>query len=351
MVIPALDEEANIEPLAQRLLRTLADLTDRFEIIFVSDGSRDRTCECVRTVGVRDARVKLLHLSRTFGHQNAILAGLDHAEGRVVVTMDADLQHPPEALPAMVRAWEAGADVVHGVRRSVGTPGVWRRCCRRLGYAVLRRLCDVDIIPHSADFRLYDRRAVRAMRVLREHGRFNRGLARWIGFRQAVAPYDEGRRRAGRPKYTIVNLFRLMTDGVLSFSVRPLRYMGISGLCFSLLSGMCLIVVVLGHLLRWPGFREVSGWASLITVVLGMGGFHLMAMWLMGQYVARTYEEVKHRPAYLVAEAEGFPDKADTLASTSRRVPRRRRQTPAPRRPNLPATRAGSPDCASTAVS
>lgn len=252
----------------------------------------------------------------------------------------------------MVRAWEAGADVVHGVRRSVRTPGVWRRRCRGLGYAVLRRLCDVDIVPQSADFRLYDRRAARAMCALREYGRFNRGLARWIGFQQAVTPYDEDRRRAGKPKYTLVKLLRLITDGVLSFSVRPLRYMGIAGLLFSLLSGACLLVVVLGHLLHWPGgFRAVSGWASLIAVVLGMGGFQLMAMWLMGQYLGRTYEEVKQRPAYLVAEAVGFSTEAAISASRPRRVPRPRRCPPAPNLSGLRTAGAESPERASTAVS
>ncbi len=330
IVVPALNEEENVEALVRRVGDVLGPITGSYEIVFVSDGSTDRTAEIVKCLHAGDPRVKLLHLSRRFGHQNAILAGLDHAQGRVVITMDADLQHPPEAIPEMLARWEEGADVVHAVRRSTRQSGPLIGQCKRLGYGVLRRLCEVDIIPQSADFRLYDRRAVAAMRSLREHSRFNRGLARWIGFRQAVVTIDEHKRRAGVAKYSFLKLLRLLTDGIFSLSSRPLQYMGVAGLGLSVMSIGYMLVVLVGHALNLPGYRAIGGWASLIAVVLCMSGIQLMGLWLMGQYLGRTYDEVKRRPPYIIADAAGFDGCPDAAAdSEPRRIPRRTAAAPA----------------------
>lgn len=323
VVIPVLNEADNIRPMADRLRICLDDVTDSFEVIFVSDGSTDDTDRLVAEVNGRDARFKLLRLSRPFGHQNAIQAGLDHASGRTVVTMDGDLQHPPEAIPDMLVAWREGADVVHGIRQSLIDKSPLRRIGKRIGYGLLECLCDVDIVPQSADFRLYDRCAVDAMARMREHGRFNRGLARWIGFNQAVVHFDESKRAGGVAKYSTLRLIRLLTDGVFSLSAKPLRYMGMAGLAFSALSGCYLAFVLIGHIVGLPGFDKVDGWASLIATVLCMGGVQLVGLWLMGQYLGRTYEEVKQRPLYVIADALGIRCQSElTLSKAKREIPR-----------------------------
>jgi glycosyltransferase involved in cell wall biosynthesis len=305
IVVPALNEEQSVAALVARVSAVLETCCPDFELIFVSDGSDDATCMRVAELHAADPRIKLLHLSRTFGHQPAILAGLDHATGRVVVTMDADLQHPPEAIPQLLARWQAGADVVHAVRKPTRLGNPFIRRCKRWGYGLLGRLCEVDIIPGSADFRLYDRRAVRAMCALREQNRFNRGLARWIGFAQDVVPIDEQERYGGVPKYSFVKLLRLLLNGVFSLSSKPLQYVGLGGLVLSLCSSVYLLVMVVAWVFNLPGYRAISGWPSTIAAILLMGGLQLTAIWLMAQYLARTYDEVKRRPAYLVARAIG----------------------------------------------
>lgn len=340
IVTPALNEEVNVRPMVRRLKHVLAELTDSFEIIFVSDGSDDRTCDIVKELHLDDARVKLLHLSRSFGHQQAIMAGLDHSAGRVTITMDADLQHPPEAIPDLVRSWEEGADVVHAVRRNPNRGGIVTRRCKRLAYALLGRLSEVDIVPQSADFRLYDRRALLALRTMREHNRFTRGLARWIGFSQTIVHYDESERHAGVAKYSFVQQLRLLMDGVFSLSSKPLQYLGVAGLGVSMLSGLYLAVIIVGFALNVPAFRAVSGWASTSAVVLCMGGLQLTGLWLMGQYIGRTYDEVKRRPHYIIADAVGL-DVA--VATDSSRQTRRILRNDTPRHTTT-SIRAAQPD-------
>ncbi len=323
IVTPALNEEHNVGPLVERITAVLVPLDVSFEIIFVSDGSDDGTCSEVAALHARDPRIKLLHLSRPFGHQSAILAGLDHARGRVVITMDADLQHPPEAIPGLLERWQAGADVVHAVRRPTRLGNPLIRRCKRIGYGMLRWLCEVDIIPGSADFRLYDRRAVRAMCAMREQNRFNRGLARWIGFQQDVMPIDEAARHSGEAKYSFVKLLRLLLNGVFSLSSKPLQYVGLGGLGLSMVSSAYLVLVVVAWWFNLPGYRSIGGWPSLIAAILCMGGIQLTAIWLMAQYLARTYDEVKGRPSYIVAHALGIESaKAAGADAKPRTIPR-----------------------------
>lgn len=339
IVIPVLNEAENVKAMVDRLRIALHDVTSAYEVIFVSDGSTDDTDRLVGDAHAKDARFKLLRLSRPFGHQNAIQAGLDHATGRTVVTMDGDLQHPPEAIPDMLNAWRDGADVVHGIRQSVIDTSRFRRIGKRVGYAMLERLCDVDIVPQSADFRLYDRCAVDAMARMREHGRFNRGLARWIGFQQAIVHFDESKRAGGVAKYSTLRLIRLLTDGVFSLSAKPLRYMGMAGLAFSALSGCYLAFVLVGHIVGLPGFDKVNGWASLIATVLCMGGVQLVGLWLMGQYLGRTYEEVKQRPLYVVADAVGVRCQGEMSLSRSKREIPRQTETPSELQKRMDAIR------------
>jgi len=307
VVVPAYNEQDNVRPLVERLRKVLEPVTPHYEIIFISDGSHDETAARVTSLHAEDPRVRLIELSRNFGHQLAIMAGLDHAAGEAVITMDADLQHPPEVIPELLRRWMAGDDVVHAVRQTSG--GSWLQgVSSRMTYRLLRRLCDVDILPNAADFRLLDRRVVEVMRQLRERFRFDRGLVRWLGFRHGQVPYEEAGRHAGRPGYHLGQRIRLLTNAVFSLSSKPLALVGILGLFISLGTLLYLGLVIAARLLAPARFGVQAGWASVMAVILLVGGFQLVAVWLLGQYVGRTYEETKHRPPYIIARGVGFDD-------------------------------------------
>ena len=331
VVIPARHEEDNVRALVQRVTGTLARFTDRFEVIFVCDGYEDQTCTLVREMHAADERIKLLHLSRSFGHQNALLAGLDHASGQVVITMDGDLQHPPETIAELLIKWEQGYDLVHAIRRPTRQANLLTRKSRSLAYAILQRLCEVDIVPQSADFKLYDRRAVSAMSRLREQGRFTRGLSCWIGFRHAAVYYDECPRVQGRGEYSLTKRLVLLMNGVFSLSSKPLQYLGVVGLGISALAAVYLAVIVIGWAMGLENYHAVTGWASTVAIVLLVGGVQLTGLWLMGQYLARTYDQVKGRPCYIVADALGLD--CPTLppgAEQPRTLPRRPESMPPP---------------------
>jgi dolichol-phosphate mannosyltransferase len=325
VVVSARREEENVRTLADRVRQTLARFTECFEVIFVCDGYEDETRGLVRELHAADARMKLVHLSRSFGHQNALLAGLDHASGRVVITMDGDLQHPPETIADLLIKWEQGYDVVHAVRRSTRQANLLTRKSRGLAYNALRRLCEVDIVPQSAEFRLYDDSAVRAMRKLREQGRFNRGLSSWIGFRHAAVYYDECPRTNGQAEYSLAKRLLLLMNGIFSLSSKPLQYLGVVGLSISLLAAAYLAIILLGWAIGADGYRVVAGWSSTVAIVLFVGGIQLTGLWLMGQYLARTYDQVKGRPCYIVADALGLSSAAPSAdAQRPRILPRRR---------------------------
>ncbi len=307
VVVPAYNEQDNVRPLVEHVRRVLDPITPRYEIIFVNDGSTDHTTANVEVLHASDPRVKLIELSRNFGHQLAIMAGLDIASGDAVITMDADLQHPPEIIPQLLARWQAGDDVVHAVRQTGG--GSWfQRASSRFSYRLLARLCDVDILPNAADFRLLDRRVVTIMRQLRERFRFDRGLVQWLGFRHGQVPYQEATRHAGRPAYRYGQRVRLLANAVFSLSSKPLTMVGILGLLISLSTLVYLGLVVAARLIAPERFGVQAGWASLMAVILLVGGFQLVAVWLLGQYVGRTYEETKHRPPYIIARGLGFRD-------------------------------------------
>ena len=324
VVVPALREEDNVELLVDRVRKTIERFTERFEIIYACDGCH-RTAAVVSELHALDGRIKLLLLSRSFGHQNALLAGLDHASGRVVITLDGDLQHPPETIAEMLLKWEQGYDVVHAARRRVSPAGSLTDRARGVAYALLRRLCEVDIVPQSADFKLYDRSAVQAMCRLREHGRFNRGLSKWIGFRHAVVYYDQCRRAHGRSHYSLIKLALLFMNGVFSLSSKPLHYLGVLGLSVSFLAGAYLAVILVSWALGIQSYHAVAGWSSTVAIVLFVGGVQMTGLWLMGQYLSRIYDEVKGRPCYIVADTVGLASAGSPPeAHRSRVLPRRR---------------------------
>jgi glycosyltransferase involved in cell wall biosynthesis len=306
VVVPCFDEEPVIRETHARLVATLARIVDaRFEIVYVDDGSGDRTLSVLRAIQQSDPRIRVIALSRNFGQQIAVAAGLEHASGEAVVLIDADLQDPPEVIPEMVERWRAGVDVAYGARteREGETPlKLWtaKTFCR-----TLNRLSDVDIPLDTGDFRLMDRKVVDALLAMPERDRFVRGMVAWVGFRQEPVHYGRAARFAGRTKYPLKKMLRFASDGILSFSLVPLRlaiYMGFAA------SGLALAGILYALLLRLFTDVWVTGWTLLFIAVLFLGGVQLVFLGVIGEYLGRVYGEVKQRPLYLVKERHGFVD-------------------------------------------
>lgn len=303
VVVPVLDEEECVAELARRTRDALTAIGARYEILFVDDGSRDATPERIRALRAGDAAIRCIRFTRSFGHQSALLAGLRFAQGDAVVTMDGDLQHPPELLPRLVEAWRAGADVVHAIRREPGgSRRDWRERSSGLFYRVINWLGAVPVPPGGADFRLLDRRALRALNELPEHFAFLRGLIPWLGFPDAQVEYEAGQRWAGRSKYDLRRMVRLALDGIVSFSVVPLRIITLLGFATTLLGMAYGVFALFAHL----SGRVQTGWTSLIVLVLFFGGVQLLSIGIVSEYVGRTYEEAKRRPRYVIDHVEGI---------------------------------------------
>jgi polyisoprenyl-phosphate glycosyltransferase len=269
---------------------------EELELVVVDDGSTDGTTELLAELAAEDPRIRVVELSRNFGHQAAMTAGLDHATGDAVITMDADLQDPPEVLPALVERWRAGAEVVHAVRTSRPGETRFKTATASAFYRGMGRLAQVELQPDSGDFRLLDRRAADVLRALPERNRYLRGLAAWVGFTQAVVPYDREPRTADRTKWTLRRMVRFALDAVTSFSNVPLQVATVIGFVFAALALVAIPVAI--------GFRIadqfVPGVTTTIIAVLLLGGIQLMAIGVIGEYVGRIYDEVKARPLYVV---------------------------------------------------
>jgi dolichol-phosphate mannosyltransferase len=304
-VIPVKDEEEVLPELYRRLDATSREIQGECEFILVDDGSTDRSREVLSELRGRDERVKLLFLARNFGHQLAISAGLDFASGDAVVIMDGDLQDPPEVVLEMVPLWREGYEVVHAVRRERAGESRLKLWTARRFYRLLHRLSDIEFPLDAGDFRLADRRVADVVRGMREPDRYLRGMFAWVGFRQATVSYDRDERFAGKTKNTWPKMISFAIDGILGFSVAPLRFILGLGFVISALSlawGLVAIIVKLAGSVP-PGGQ---GWASLTVIVTFLAGVQLIVLGMMGLYVARAYEQGKNRPLYLVASAEGL---------------------------------------------
>ncbi|HET6333283.1 MAG TPA: glycosyltransferase family 2 protein, partial [Polyangiales bacterium] len=298
IVVPVFNEEACIQQFYERTLASISPLPYAFRILFIDDGSRDRSAELCLALSRVDPRVGLLRFSRNFGHQAALTAGLDVADADAVITMDADLQHPPERLPDFIAAWEQGAEIVSGVRANAAA-SAWKRLTSSAFYRVLNAISPYSITPDSPDFRLFDAKVVNAIRRVREQSRFLRGIYAWVGFRQVEVRYDEAERAGGVTHYSTLHMLMFALRAVLSFSHLPLRLATYFGLCVSLLAflfGMYAVImnVVFHHV--------VPGWTSLAVLVSFLSGVQLLTLGVLGEYLGQVLEESKRRPLYLIAE-------------------------------------------------
>jgi polyisoprenyl-phosphate glycosyltransferase len=322
IVIPIWNEESVIPELYRRIVAIMESSGESWELVCVNDGSRDRSRELLVDLHRQDERVKVIDLSRNFGHQVAITAGADFASGDAVIVMDADLQDPPEVVLRMIEKWREGYEVVYAVRKKREGETRFKLWTASLFYRLLRRITDINIPLDTGDFRLMDRRVVYAMRALREQHRFMRGLSSWVGFRQIGIEYERAERYAGETKYSLGRMVRLALSAITSFSYLPLQLATFVG--FSL-AGISLIGIILTVILRLSGISALEGQATTLVSVLFLGGVQLIFLGIIGEYLGRIYDEVKHRPLYLVARAYGFNarnDQGDVLPPYDKAAPR-----------------------------
>jgi dolichol-phosphate mannosyltransferase len=294
VVAPIYNEEGTVEEFYTRVCSALDGL--RFELVLVDDGSSDASAEILDRIADGDPRVLVISLSRNFGHQTALTAGLDHARGDAVVMLDADLQDPPELIPRMLDRWRAGCDVVYAVREEREGESRFKLATARWFYKLFDKLAQVDLEHNSGDFRLLDRQALDALLSMRERNRFLRGMTVWVGYTQAAVPYNRDPRYAGETKYTLSKMLKFSLDAISSFSHRPLQLATLLGFMISTLAFIAIPVVVglrLAH-------SYLPGFGTLTIAVLLLGGIQLIAIGITGEYVGRIYDEVKGRPLYLV---------------------------------------------------
>lgn len=321
VVIPVYNEAVGLPELHRRLAAAFDALTQRSEVIYVNDGSADQSLVVLRQLAAQDARVTVLNLSRNFGKEVALSAGLDHAEADVVVVMDADLQHPPESIPVMLEEWGGGAEVVLMRRTNREEEGWLKKTTAKLFYRFLRRISELEIPENIGDFRLMSRQVVLAVRSFPERTRFMKGLMAWPGYRHSVLEYYHDLRHAGRTKWNYWRLWNLALEGITSFSTVPLKastYIGFA----TAATAFVYAAVILARTILWGD--QVRGFPTLIVVILFLGGMQLMVLGIIGEYIARMFVEVKRRPLYLLDGAYRRSPDGGGVVDVAAELPRAR---------------------------
>ena len=299
LVIPMYYEEQVAEECYKRVSKVLKGLKDYdYEIIFVNDGSKDKTLPILEKIADKDKKVKIVSFSRNFGHQAAVTAGLKYVTGDAVVIMDADLQDPPELVPDMLKKWEEGYEVIYGKRKKRDGESAFKLLTAKAFYATLNKLSDVEIPKDTGDFRLVDRKVVDVVNSLPEHNKFLRGLFSWVGFKQYTYEYERKERFAGKTKYPLKKMLKLAKDGILGFSTKPLKIVGGLGILSVVVSIIILIYAILSFAFSWNNLT--AGWTSIMCTMTFLGGIILISLWMIGEYIARIYDETKQRPQYIV---------------------------------------------------
>ncbi|MBF0609966.1 MAG: glycosyltransferase family 2 protein [Magnetococcales bacterium] len=314
VVTTAYNEEEVIESFCQQVTAVLAELSDPFEIIVVDNGSHDRTLSLLKAWRAKDERLHYVSLSRNFGHQGGLVAGLEQARGQVVISMDADLQHPPHLIPALLAKWQEGYQVVNTLRQNNEDHSWWRQWVNRHFYRLLSRLSGLQLADGQSDFRLLDRQALNALVQLPEKNKFLRGLAVWIGYTTTSIPYKAQARSLGVSKFRFGHLLRFGMDGIFSFSVLPLRLFAVGGFIIAMVSMLNVLYTVglWGYATLFHKEMYPSGWPTLTSGIFFLGGVQLMGIGLLGEYLGRIFDEVRSRPAYLIRESSLVERKVDS---------------------------------------
>lgn len=309
LVLPIYNEEEVIPELHTRLQEFLKELELDAEVLFVNDGSRDKSMELLRGIAKDEPRYKILSFARNFGHQTAITAGVDYARGKAVVVMDADLQDPPSVVLKMVAKWKKGYDVVYAKRRSRAGESFFKLLTAKIFYRVFAAMIPIEVPLDTGDFRLMSRRVVIALRELRETHRFVRGMVSWVGFRQTAVLYDRPGRFAGETKYPLRKMLRFAADGITSFSVLPLRFATYLGMIISAMSVLYAIWAIVAH---FALHITLPGWTATVVLISLLSAVQLLMIGILGEYVGRIYEEVKRRPLYVIGDRVNLPRQRDT---------------------------------------
>ena len=317
VIIPCYNEEAVLRTTHERLTSVLKGMNVDYELIFINDGSRDRTHELLVELQVFDPHIRVLLLSRNFGHQIAVTAGLEEATGDAVVIIDADLQDPPEVIPQMVQLWREGHEVVYGTRDEREGESRFKLWTAKVFYRLINRLSETKMPLDAGDFRLVDRKVVDVINAMPERARFLRGMVSWAGFRQTPIHYSRAARQAGESKYPLTKMIHFAMDGIISFSLVPLKIAIWTGFLAIWIAVAGIIVAIADRLLD---AHLTRGWASLFVAVLFMGGVQLVSLGILGEYLGRIYTEVKRRPLYVVQERLGFPAERAKEMSRSYKV-------------------------------
>lgn len=299
IIIPAYNEEEVAQECYNRLEEVLNKLNNyENEIIFINDGSKDKTLEILTKLANQNENVKIVSFSRNFGHQAAVTAGLKYVTGDVILIIDADLQDPPELLPEMLKLWEEGNEVIYGERKTREGESRFKLFTAKMFYKTLNALSDVEIPKNTGDFRLVDRKVVDTINSLPEHNKFLRGLFSWVGYRQYAFKYERKERFAGKTKYPLKKMLKLAADGIIGFSTKPLKILGGLGFISIIISFIILIYSLLSFAFKWNNLE--AGWTSIMVSITFFAGVQLLSIWVLSEYIGRIYDETKNRPQYIV---------------------------------------------------
>lgn len=305
LVVPMYYEEKVVQECYKRLTEVLSKIERYdYEIIFINDGSKDKTLELLEEIAKKDFNVKILSFARNFGHQAAVTAGLKYVSGDAIVIIDADLQDPPEIIPDMLKYWEQGNQVIYGKRKSRKGESAFKVLTAKMFYKTLNTLSDVKIPKDTGDFRLVDREVVDVINQLPEHNKFLRGLFSWVGFKQIAYEYERKERFAGKTKYPLKKMLKLASDGIISFSTKPLKILGGLGLISIFISFAIMLYAIISYIFK---LNELSaGWTSLMITITFFAGVQLLSIWIISEYIARIYDESKQRPQYIIEKKINF---------------------------------------------
>lgn len=308
VVIPMYYEEAVAEECYNRVIKVLKNIKNyQYEIVFVNDGSKDKTLEILENISKKDSNIRIVSFSRNFGHQAAVTAGIKYVTGDAIVIIDADLQDPPELIPEMLKLWEQGNEVIYGKRKTRKGESKFKLLTAKMFYKTLNALSDVEIPKDTGDFRLVDRKVIDVVNSMPEHNKFLRGLFSWVGFKQTAFEYERKERFAGKTKYPLKKMLKLAGDGIISFSTKPLKLVGGLGIISIVISLIILIYSLVSYIFELNNLTP--GWTSIMVAITLFSGVQLLSIWVISEYIARIYDETKNRPQYIIDRTINIEEK------------------------------------------